>query len=85
MYKRQAYNSDADVRMPNFAGISPWRSPVGQVPEYPRASNERETPAPTRPNGRAIAAQRGSDPNIDALRAELRQLVVEELAQLIKR
>ncbi|WP_232004694.1 aldehyde dehydrogenase family protein [Mycobacterium sp. ACS1612] len=80
-WTRIAYPSDAGVTMPNFAGITPWRSPAGQVPAYPRASNERDLPTPPQPrrNGKP------SEPSLDALRAELRQLVVEELAQLIKR
>ncbi|GFG53923.1 aldehyde dehydrogenase [Mycolicibacterium agri] len=82
---RVAYNSDADVRMPNFAGVSPWRSPTGPVPEYPRPSNEWDTPPLPRHNGRAPTPSRTSEPSIDALRAELRRLVAEELAQLIKR
>jgi acetaldehyde dehydrogenase / alcohol dehydrogenase len=84
-WTRIAYNSDADVKMPSFAGISPWRSPAGPVPSYPRASNEADYPTPARHPGRTAPAARASDPNLDALRAELRQLVVEELAQLIKR
>ena len=70
--------------MPNFAGITPWRSPAGPVPAYPRASNEGETPPPPRHNGHPVASWT-PEPSLDALRAELRQLVVEELAQLIKR
>ena len=47
------------------------------------------TPTPTlnpRPhlNGYPVAS-RAPEPSLDALRAEMRQLVVEELAQLIKR
>jgi acetaldehyde dehydrogenase / alcohol dehydrogenase len=83
-WTRIAYNSDSAVSMPNFAGISPWRSPSGPVPPYPRASNERETSPPPRHNGYPVAG-RAPEPSLDALRAELRQLVVEELAQLIKR
>ena len=82
---RIAYNSDSEVGMPNFAGITPWRSPAGPVPAYPRASNEWEsTPASPRRNGAPVTS-RAAEPNLDALRAELRQLVAEELAQLIKR
>jgi hypothetical protein len=80
-WTRIAYPSDAGANMPNFAGITPWRAPAGQVPAYPRASNDRDLPTEPQPrrNGRP------SEPSLDALRAELRQLVVEELAQLIKR
>jgi hypothetical protein len=82
-WTRIAYNSDAGVTMPNFAGLSPWRSPAGPVPEYPRPSNdEGAAPLPPR-NG--YAPSRPAESSLDALRAELRALVVEELAQLIKR
>ncbi len=70
--------------MPNFAGITPWRSPTGPVPEYPRASNERDTAPTPRHNDHPVVG-RTPEPSLDALRAELRRLVVEELAQLIKR
>jgi acyl-CoA reductase-like NAD-dependent aldehyde dehydrogenase len=84
-WTRIAYHSDSSVAMPNFAGITPWRSPSGQVPEYPRASNEHETPPPrSHRNGHSVVS-RPPEPSLDALRAELRQLVVEELAQLIKK
>ncbi|RZT25078.1 acyl-CoA reductase-like NAD-dependent aldehyde dehydrogenase [Mycobacterium sp. BK558] len=82
-WTRIAYNADAGVTMPNFAGLSPWRSPDGPVPAYPRASNDSAS-APPAPAGRP-AARRAADPGIEALRAELRALVAEELAQLIRR
>ena len=44
-WARIAYNSDPAVVMPSFAGMAPWRSPSGPVPEYPRASNDRDGPA----------------------------------------
>jgi acetaldehyde dehydrogenase / alcohol dehydrogenase len=86
-WARIAYNSDPAVAMGNFAGISPWRSPAGPVPEYPRASNDRDgrpAPAPRsyQTNGRPVDT---GNADLAVLRAELRQLVVEELAQLIKR
>jgi len=81
-WTRIAYNADTAVAMPQFAGITPWRTPAGAVPAYPRASNDTDTaPAPVRP----VVARRSADPGIEALRAELRALVAEELAQLIKR
>jgi acetaldehyde dehydrogenase/alcohol dehydrogenase len=83
-WTRIAYNSDAGVAMPTFAGLSPWRSPAGDVPEYPRPSNEHSAAPPPQRNGSALAG-RPADPSLDALRAELRALVVEELSQLIKR
>jgi acyl-CoA reductase-like NAD-dependent aldehyde dehydrogenase len=82
-WTRIAYNADAGVTMPNFAGVSPWRTPAGPVPAYPRASNDRgDIPVPSRSPQPAV---RSGDPGIEALRAELRALVVEELAHLIKR
>ncbi|MDO3403017.1 aldehyde dehydrogenase family protein [Mycolicibacterium neoaurum] len=83
-WTRIAYNSDAAVRMAEFGGIQPWRAPSGSVPAYPRASNDRGDGAPPVP-ARRMPQPRSSDPNLDVLRAELRALVVEELAQLIKR
>jgi acyl-CoA reductase-like NAD-dependent aldehyde dehydrogenase len=83
-WARIAYNADAGVPMPEFAGISPWRSPVGPVPAYPLASNDTGAPVPAARNSNPVPF-RTADPGIDALRAELRALVVEELAQLIKR
>lgn len=83
-WTRIAYNSDTSVAMPDFAGIAPWQSPVGSVPPYPFASNDTGAVVPPARNGNSVPL-RSADPGIDALRAELRALVVEELAQLIKR
>jgi acyl-CoA reductase-like NAD-dependent aldehyde dehydrogenase len=83
-WARIAYNADAGVKMPDFGGITPWRAPVGSVPAYPLASNDPGAPVPVVRNAHP-APHRTADPGIDALRAELRALVVEELAQLIKR
>ena len=84
-WARIAYNADSAVTMPNFAGLSPWRSPAGPVPAYPRASNDPSAAAAAPAPVHRPAARRGADPGIEALRAELRALVAEELAQLIKR
>jgi acetaldehyde dehydrogenase/alcohol dehydrogenase len=81
-WARIAYNSDPAVVMPNFAGMVPWHSPGGPVPEYPRASNDRDG-QPSRPQ--TIHRAAAVDPGIDSLRDELRRMVAEELAQLIKR
>jgi acyl-CoA reductase-like NAD-dependent aldehyde dehydrogenase len=86
-WTRIAYNSDSGVPMANFAGLSPWHSPQGPVPAYPRASNDTAGPAPA-PAARTVdrrPARRNGDPGIEALRAELRALVAEELAQLIRK
>lgn len=83
-WTRIAYNSDAGVPMPSFAGVSPWRAPSGPTPSYPHASNDiggQHVPVSRAPAGRATQA----DPGIAALRNELRALIVEELAQLTKR
>ncbi|WP_029106440.1 aldehyde dehydrogenase family protein [Mycobacterium sp. URHD0025] len=85
-WARIAYNSDSGVPMANFAGISPWHSPTGPVPEYPRASNDRHgAPSHMRTAPRRATPNHSTDLGLDALRAELRALVAEELAQLIKR
>jgi acyl-CoA reductase-like NAD-dependent aldehyde dehydrogenase len=83
-WARIAYNAESGVPMGDFSAINPWQAPAGAVPAYPRASND--------PGGAAVTTRRAyqtparsADPNLDALRAELRALVVEELAQLIKR
>jgi acetaldehyde dehydrogenase / alcohol dehydrogenase len=83
-WARIAYNSDPAVVMPNFAGISPWQTPAAPVPEYPRASND-PTGSPPAQRKSYLGTPRALGPDVDALRAELRALVVEELAQLIKR
>ena len=83
-WTRIAYNADAGVSMPSFAAISPWRSPDSAVPAYPRASNDDSVALPVPPR-RPAPVSRSADPTLDTLRAELRALVVEELAQLIKR
>jgi acetaldehyde dehydrogenase / alcohol dehydrogenase len=83
-WARIAYNSDPAVTMPSFAGISPWHTPAAPVPEYPRPSNDPGGGPPPRRDTN-IGTGRASGPDLDALRAELRALVVEELAQLIKR
>ncbi|MHA3024486.1 aldehyde dehydrogenase family protein [Mycobacterium sp. BMJ-28] len=83
-WTRIAYNAQPGVAMGDFTGISPWQAPAGVIPAYPRASNDRDgTPPPARRP--YPAPTRSTDPNLDVLRAELRALVVEELAQLIKR
>ena len=85
-WTRIAYNADPGVTMPEFAGITPWRSPAGPVPAYPLASNDAgaPVPVPVARNGSYVPA-RNADPGLDALRAEVRALVLEELAQMIKR
>ena len=71
--------------MPSFGGLTPWRAPSGQVPEYPRASNdtERGGAAPHVGCAPGIGSEVGAGHGRTARR--MRRLVVEELAQLIKR
>jgi hypothetical protein len=83
-WARIAYNAESGVPMGDFGAISPWQAPAGAVPAYPRASNDHAGAVPAA-RRTYPASGRSADPNLDALRAELRALVVEELAQLIKR
>jgi acyl-CoA reductase-like NAD-dependent aldehyde dehydrogenase len=80
-WARIAYNSDPAVAMPNYAGLTPWRSHAEPVPGYPRPSNDHDGPAPRPQTNHRVTAE----PGIDTLREELRRMVAEELAQLIKR
>jgi len=75
-WARIAYNSDPAEVMPSFAGLAPGHSPVGPVPAYPVASNLVGAPQPAA--GIAAAAS-----DVD-LREEIRRLVVEELATIIR-
>ena len=75
-WTRVAYNSAADVPFDDFAGIAAWEPPDGPVPGYPQASN--------------LAGARQASPAApsavpDAVREQLRALIVEELEQLLKR
>jgi acyl-CoA reductase-like NAD-dependent aldehyde dehydrogenase len=79
-WTRVAYNSAADVPFDDFAGIAAWEPPDGPVPGYPRASNlpgaGARVASPAAPGGAAVP---------DAVREQLRALIVEELEQLLKR
>jgi acyl-CoA reductase-like NAD-dependent aldehyde dehydrogenase len=83
-WTRLAYNSDPAEVFGDFAGLDPWRAPVGAVPPYPLASNQKgqsfsSTPVPaTRPPATPESA-------VDALRAEIRRVVLEELRALTGR
>jgi acyl-CoA reductase-like NAD-dependent aldehyde dehydrogenase len=90
-WTRLAYNNDPSEAFGNFSGLIPWESPRGPVPAYPVASNmaaaggrgghaygvlaSRDQAVP------AAVAQAG--PDRDALREEIRRLVIEELRQLV--
>lgn len=89
-WARIAYNTDPAVPMGDFTGLVPWRQHAGPVPPYPRASNESATA--TIPDDDNVAADlitsrvlRNNGHTDDArFRQEIRRLVVEELAHLIK-
>ena len=77
-WTRIAYNADASVPMGDFSGLSPWHAPHGEVPAYPRASNESNA-APLVPPTSAAAA--GAP---DELRDEIRRLIIEELNAIVR-
>jgi acetaldehyde dehydrogenase/alcohol dehydrogenase len=73
---RIAYNADAAVEMPSFAGLDPWSAPTGPVPAYPIPSNAHE--------GGVAPVERRDLADDGELREEIRRLVIEELRQIIK-
>ncbi len=81
-WTRLAYNEDPSVGFGDFTGLVPWEAPAGAVPPYPVASNLRG-------DGTAAAAVhqagglRGADPDVAALRAEIRRVVLEELKGIV--
>jgi len=89
-WTRVAYNSDAGVPFDDFSGIAAWDQPDGPVPGYPHASNLQGTGATgdgvlaaRAPAGGAGAPDGAAVP--DAVREQLRALIIEELEQLIAR
>ena len=86
-WTRVAYHSAADAPFHDFGGISSGQPPDGPVPAYPVASNlpgsAPSGPAGTRP---VPGTQPGAGPQrvSDAVREQLRALIIEELQQLIK-
>lgn len=79
---RIAYPVDLGVPMPDFAQLQPWSAPAGPVPAYPTASNldpARDHSAAAR--GEVFPADMGET---DALREEIRRLVIEELRAMVK-
>jgi len=77
-WTRIAYNADASVPMADFTGLTPWHAPAGQVPAYPRASNESNA-APLVPPT-AVATTDAPD----ELRDEIRRLIIEELNAIVR-
>jgi hypothetical protein len=86
-WTRVAYNSDVGVPFDDFTAITAFPAPDGPVPGYPHASNLTETgggPA-ARPARDEAPAPAGGTVVPDAVREQLRALIIEELQQLIKR
>jgi hypothetical protein len=96
-WTRVAYAADASVPFDDFAGIAAWDPPDGPVPGYPHASNLSQVggvgtaagagvPAARAPGEAAgDAAGSGGTAVPDAVREQLRALIIEELEQLIPR
>jgi hypothetical protein len=89
-WTRVAYNADADVPFGSFAGASPWERPASAVPAYPHASNQQE-PSPRREravqswSGTPVSDHTGDGNGVaDAVRQQLRALIIEELEHLMK-
>lgn len=76
-HTRIAYNSDPREVMPSFAGLYPWSAPVGSVPVYPRASNDRHDIDTS-----AVRTPLTSD--VAELRDEIRRVIIEELQAMMK-
>jgi acetaldehyde dehydrogenase / alcohol dehydrogenase len=84
-WTRLAYNADAKETMPDFAGLQPWRSPVGPVPAYPVASNLDGVAALVPSAAVAPAPAPDQDPvRASELREEIRRLIVEELREIVR-
>jgi acetaldehyde dehydrogenase / alcohol dehydrogenase len=92
-WTRLAYNRDPAEPFGDFTGLSPWAAPAGAVPQYPVASNQRERPLAGADRGAtadrgtgaehlARSVHNGFSPDREALRDEIRRLILEELAQL---
>jgi hypothetical protein len=89
-WTRLAYNEDPAVGFGDFTGLVPWETTGGAVPPYPVASNlrdqggrpqARQTPAAG--GARPGAGPGGTDPAVEALRAEIRRVVLEELRGIV--
>jgi hypothetical protein len=95
-WARVAYHSAAGVPFGDFTGLVTGQPPDGPVPPYPLASNQHGAPglvssvdSPAGSTGEsasvpglAAGASRAALP--DAVREQLRALIIEELSQLIK-
>jgi acetaldehyde dehydrogenase / alcohol dehydrogenase len=84
-WTRVAYHVDAPFG--DFDRLDPWSPPAGPVPPYPDASNARTGPVPNArttpvPALRTTPASPASDTG--ELRDEIRRLILEELASLVR-
>jgi acetaldehyde dehydrogenase / alcohol dehydrogenase len=92
-WTRVAYAADASVPFDDFAGIAAWDPPDGPVPGYPHASNLSGVGGVGTAAGAGVPAARapgdaagsGGAAVSDAVREQLRALIIEELEQLIPR
>jgi acetaldehyde dehydrogenase / alcohol dehydrogenase len=86
-WARVAYNADASVPFDDFTTITAFHPPDGPVPGYPHASNLTGTGGgpPARPAWQEATVPAGGAAVPDAVREQLRALIIEELQQLIKR
>ena len=86
-WTRLAYNRDQAEPFGDFAGLMPWQAPIGPVPPYPVASNQRDDHPRTadddgQARGPARSESHGFSPDAAALREQIRRLILEELSQL---
>lgn len=82
-FTRIAYNADDRERMGDFTALQPWVAPSGPVPAYPHASNERAAQSGGASVTR-LAPVDGAGVSTDALREEIRRLIIDELTSLMK-
>ncbi|HEU5417434.1 MAG TPA: aldehyde dehydrogenase family protein [Streptosporangiaceae bacterium] len=91
-WARIAYNADAAVPFGEFSGLSTDQAPDGPVPAYPDASNLPQAsgfsrtgpPVPAPPGPADPAPGQGSMAGVpDAVREQLRALIIEELRELV--
>jgi acetaldehyde dehydrogenase / alcohol dehydrogenase len=86
-WTRVAYNTDASVPFDDFTSVAVAEPPDGPVPGYPHASNLPGAPA-LQPAG-SLGADGSAGPDggsvaSDAVRGQLRALIIEELQQLVR-
>lgn len=86
-WTRIAYNSESTESLRGFDELEPWSTQPQCVPAYPWASNDprhlRDQPhRPHQPDGSLEARIANQFDGDDALRAEIRRLVVHELSQM---